>query len=134
AGDDGEGSAAFQRGRDEIVAVARGTGNGEEDVARLEAAGVGQSGCSRARGAVLGCGPPSTAARTTSWSLNGKTSLPTIWPVSWPLPATTSTSPLFRPAMAAKIASARSPISMAPGQAARMAARIAAGLSPRGLS
>ena len=64
----------------------------------------------------------------------GRTLSPTIWPVSWPLPAISSTSPFFSAAMPARIACARSPISVAPGAAARMAARIAAGCSLRGLS
>ena len=42
--------------------------------------------------------------------------------------------PLLRSAIALRIASARSPISAAPGASARMAARIAAGFSLRGLS
>ena len=59
---------------------------------------------------------------------------PTIWPVSWPLPAMSSTSPRLQFSDAARIAWARSPISAAPGAAARMAARMAAGFSLRGLS
>ena len=50
---------------------------------------------------------------------------PTICPVSWPLPAISSASPGCRPAIAVRIASARSPISRAPFAAARIAARIA---------
>ena len=66
---------------------------------------------------------------TASWSENGSTGSPTIWPVSWPLPATSSTSPACSSPTAVRIASARSPISSAPGAAARIAARIAAGSS-----
>ena len=60
-------------------------------------------------------GFPCSAAATASWSLNGSVWLPTIWPVSWPLPAISSTSPLRSSAMLRAIASPRSPISMAPG-------------------
>ncbi len=42
-----------------------------------------------------------TAARATSASSNGRTLAPTIWPVSCPLPASTSTSPASSPAAAA---------------------------------
>ena len=42
---------------------------------------------------------PSSAAATASWSLNGSTCLPMIWPVSWPLPAINSTSPRRKSAM-----------------------------------
>ena len=68
------------------------------------------------------------AARTTSWSENGKVRSPTIWPVSWPLPATT----------ARRLAAARGPrcgwprrgrrSRARPARAARISARIAAGL------
>ena len=78
--------------------------------------------------------PPPRERRITAASSNGITVSPTIWPCSWPLPATTSTSPGRSRSSPAAIAASRSPISVAPGQAARMAARIAAGSSPRGLS
>ena len=56
-----------------------------------------------------------------------------LGPVSCPLPATSSTSPW--PAGApARIASARSPISRAPGAPPRISARMASGFSLRGLS
>src|SRR5262245_16455916 len=77
---------------------------------------------------------PASAAATASWSLNGDTCLPMIWPVSWPLPAISSTSPRHRSSIERLIASRRSPISSAPGAASRIAARIAAGFSLRGLS
>src|SRR5690242_17729184 len=53
---------------------------------------------------------PLSAAATASWSLNGSVCLPMIWPVSWPLPATSSTSPRRSSAMAEAMASRRSPI------------------------
>src|SRR4029077_5686090 len=59
---------------------------------------------------------------------------PMIWPVSWPLPAMSKISPARNSAIARRIASRRSPISVAPGAAAMIAARIAAGASPRGMS
>src|SRR6202034_2413426 len=34
-----------------------------------------------------------SAAATSSWSLNGTTRSPKIWPDSWPLPAINNTSP-----------------------------------------
>ena len=55
-----------------------------------------------------------SAAATASWSLKGNICSPTIWPVSWPLPATSSTSPGCNAATARRIASPRSPISVAP--------------------
>src|SRR5262249_57710710 len=53
---------------------------------------------------------PASAAATASWSLNGNTCLPMIWPVSWPLPAISSTSPRRRSAIEFLIASRRSPV------------------------
>ena len=58
----------------------------------------------------------------------------TICPVSWRLPATNSTSPFASRRTPARMASARSPISRAPGAAAKICARIAAGESLLGLS
>ncbi len=58
-----------------------------------------------------------SAAFAASWSLNGKVLSPTICPVSCPLPAITSASPGCNSATAARMASARSPISRAPGAA-----------------
>src|SRR5262249_61001892 len=46
---------------------------------------------------------PSSVAATASWSLNGSTCLPMIWPVSWPLPAISSTSPRPNSAIAPQI-------------------------------
>ena len=76
----------------------------------------------------------SAGAQRRRGSSNGSVLSPTIWPVSWPLPATTSTSPVSSMATAARMASARSPISSRRGAAARIAARIVAGSSLRGLS
>ena len=56
---------------------------------------------------------PRPPRATASWSLNGNTVLPTIWPSSWPLPATSSTSPAASASTAVRIARARSPISIA---------------------
>ena len=75
-----------------------------------------------------------SASRATAASSNGSTSRPMICPVSWPLPAITSTSPVRSSPIAAPIAWRRSPISTAPGAAARIARRISAGSSLRGLS
>ena len=81
--------------------------------------------------------PPSSAraARTSIASSNGSTRSPTICPVSWPLPATTRTSPA---SSAADRGADRGPRGRrsrrAPGQASRIARRIAAGSSLRGLS
>jgi len=44
--------------------------------------------------------PRAAAAATASWSENGKILPPTIWPVSWPLPAISSTSPDLSSAIA----------------------------------
>src|SRR5690606_31484509 len=78
--------------------------------------------------------PSPSAARTSSWSEKGSVSVPMVWPSSCPLPATISVSPARSNATASWIALRRSPISIAPGAAARMAARISAGTSERGLS
>ena len=77
---------------------------------------------------VSACDLPFTNARTIPTSSNGTTVPPIVWPCSWPLPATASTSPGPSASSPAAIARARSPISRAPGQAARMAARIDAGI------
>ena len=66
--------------------------------------------------------PPSAASalRANSASSNGIVSAPTIWYVSWPLPAISKTChQAARPRTASVIASARSPTSVASGQAAR---------------
>src|SRR5215472_4828560 len=154
-----ERGAGRERRGHEIMAVAVVARDGEKRFARRDAAAVdGDSGHAVwQRPEALGAhrlrhrieGPerlverptvahatpfPASAATTASWSLNGNTCLPTIWPVSWPLPAISSTSPRASPAIAARIASPRSPISRAPGAAARISARIAAASSLRGLS
>ncbi len=48
------------------------------------------------------------ARRTTSRSSKASTWSPIVWVVSWPLPATTTTSPARAPSMARAIAAARS--------------------------
>ena len=73
--------------------------------------------------------------RTTATSSNGSVTPPIVWPCSCPLPATTSTSPGPSSSSAGGDGGARGRRSRcAPGQAARMAARMAAGSSLRGLS
>src|SRR5437588_1603512 len=145
--------AELVRGIDEIMPVAILSSDAEECLPRSDGAGVdGNSGngpWQRAGAASLhrGCHCfdrperplihatlPASAAVMASWSLNGSTCLPTIWPVSWPLPAISNTSPERKAAIDALIASRRSPISTAPGAARRIAARMAAGSSLRGLS
>src|SRR5262245_33014037 len=151
-GDDRQPGAALECGRHELMAVAVVPGDGEERFAQQDAAAVDRNAADRGRqrAGALGAhrlrhgvdGPerlahagfPSSAAATASWSLNGSVCLPMIWPVSWPLPATSSTSPRRSSAIAEAIASRRSPISIAPGAALRIAARMAAGSSLRGLS
>src|SRR6202007_961637 len=56
---------------------------------------------------------------------------PMVWPVSWPLPAISSTSPRSSSATARRIASLRSGTSPAPRAAVMTAARIAAGIVVR---
>src|SRR5262249_39034111 len=152
-GDDRKPGACRERGRNEVAAVAVVAFDGEDCFAGRTRARVDGNARHRrrqrpvARGAHRSNhrldGPerpighatlPASAAATASWSLNGSTCLPMIWPVSWPLPAISSTSPWRKSAIEAWIASRRSPISSAPGEACRIAARIAAGLSLRGLS
>ncbi len=102
--------------------------------------GRGPSRAGRARRAwscrvVLPDGLQARAAQ--SRSEKGSTLSPTIWPVSWPLPAITRTSSGASVATAASMAAARSPISVTlagPWAPARIAARMAAGASERGLS
>ena len=76
------------------------------------------------------------AARQTAASSNGMRHVPAmVWPVSWPLPATSSTSPGPQLATAAAMACARSPISTAPGAACQhRRGGSPAGSSLRGLS
>src|SRR5260221_1053731 len=115
------------------AAVDRHAGDGE--VAACRAAGCRDEvagGPQRAHGLI--CAKAATISRATVASSKGWTVSPTIWPVSWPLPAITRRSPLASSAMAVSIAERRSPISMASGQAARMAARTISGRSLRGLS
>ena len=82
------------------------------------------------------------AARSSSWSENGCTTPLISCPVSWPLPAMTTTSPGWARFTASVIAVRRSPMSRISPRSlggtasapARIAARIAAGSSVRGLS
>src|SRR5207237_8488058 len=76
---------------------------------------------------------PCNALATASWSENGTMRSPMICPVSWPLPAITSTSPFFRSAIALWMASARSPISVSPAASARIGAPMAPGFSLLGI-
>ena len=70
-----------------------------------------------------------------STSSNGMTVPPIVWPCSWPLPATASTSPGPRPDSAVGDAPrAVADLARRRGRPARTAARIAAGSSLRGLS
>ena len=135
----------------------RAGGQRDEEVARRERAGVDRDAgrrpsrrraraagrprpprrASRAASTSAHAPSPSSAATATlacSRSSKGRMSWPTIWPVSWPLPAISSASPGCSASTAVRIASARSPISVASGAPARTAARIAAGSSVRGLS
>ena len=57
------------------------------------AAPVAASISSRVQSGALMTRLSAMAARISSWSENGSVRSPTIWPVSWPLPATTRTSP-----------------------------------------
>src|SRR5689334_20145846 len=105
--------------RDKEIAFAQGTGvdrksvDGEFRTRLAERGGFGFPGGPQTHAAH----PPKISAdfSTSSRSEKGRTSLPTYCPVSWPLPATTRTSPEPRAAMAVRIASWRSPISRAPG-------------------
>ena len=103
---------ARQRHRNEVVAVEAIAVDGEEGLARLDRAAVdgdagdpvrphahrptahrgeeGIIGPQRARHAATSA---ASACLTASWSEKGMVRSPTIWPVSWPLPATQSTSP-----------------------------------------
>src|SRR5262249_14124379 len=141
--DDAKRGAILDRRRHEVVAVAVVALDGEEGFVRADAAAVdgnaehalGQRAFApRAHGRGRGLafnGPyrlslhaaPFIAAATASWSLNGRTLSPMIWPVSWPLPAISSTSPDCSSDTAVLIASPRSPISRAPRAAARISAR-----------
>ena len=110
--------AGFERGRNEIVAIAVVPFDGEERLAGRNRTRVDGKTHDRARQCIrIGRahrakhrldGPerpidhatlPASAAATASWSLNGNTCLPMIWPVSWPLPAIKSTSPRRRSAI-----------------------------------
>ncbi len=111
ARDQGRDRARRQRGGDEGVPVEIRPLNGDEQVAVGDFAAVdGQAG--GAPGAVdpppgggggAGGGPQdgfdahdpisATALRASSASSKGRTSVPTVWPCSWPFPAMTNTSP-----------------------------------------
>ncbi len=133
--DDGAGGALIERRGDEGMPVAVRPANGDKALALAEAAGVdGEAGDRRlgraearaARGgrrSRLGSTAVQphfascfSAAATASWSENGITVVPTVCPVSWPLPATSRTSPGSSLPIASAIASARSPISMRAGR------------------
>ncbi len=141
------GAAAGERIGDVSVPVAVLADQGDEEVARAQRAGVDRDAARRevagdpaAGGRRHRLGRPERGHRTPSSrritlaSSKGSTSAPIVCPCSCPLPATASTSPGPRPSSPAAIAFARSPISVAQGQLARTAARIAAGFSRRGLS
>ena len=88
------------------AAVDRDARDGIRARADRPAAGCGDKvveGPQRAGHAASSAGERSRA--TASWSENGMASPPTIWPVSWPLPATQSTSPGRSIAIARRIAS-----------------------------
>src|SRR5579884_29261 len=79
----------------------------------------------------------SRAARALSWSSMGITTSPICWPVSCPLPATTTVSPGAAPATAMAMAATRSgstTTSAGPTAPATTCSMIAAGSSWRGLS
>src|SRR6185437_4636762 len=99
--------AAGKGGLDVIVAVVIGTAEGDEEVAGRHGTAVDRhagglpvaGGSPAGRRGGLGGGPergpghwPMTS-RATSTSSKGSVSVPTICPLSWPLPAITSTSP-----------------------------------------
>src|SRR6185437_10946858 len=123
------GSTLCQRFGDERVAVAIVAFQGDEQIAGPQRSGIdrnaggGERDVDPAAGGLpqIPCGPQlghvPTSRRTTSTSSNGMTVLPIVWPCSWPLPATASTSPDLRPVSASAMARLRSPISRAPGQA-----------------
>ena len=84
-------------------------------------------------------GPRSARAPAPPGRRTGGSRRPPRCPVSWPLPAISTTSPGPAQATACRIASRRSPISTTcalppAGAPARISRRIAAGSSPRGLS
>ncbi len=138
---------------DKVVAVVVGAGQRDEQIALRDACGcrsrrrspASPAPVALAAGGAGGLGAWSRAA-WRSWRVRrhgaarldgiveGQHPVLTIWPRSWPLPASTRTSPASRSRTAVRIASARSPISLAPGQAGMIAARMAAGSSLRGLS
>ena len=103
-------SAALQCAADEIVTVVVRPAQGDEQLARGDAAGIDRDardgpvalGAAAGRVSDLAGGPErpaqatapctaASAARTSTASSNGSTTSPTIWPVSCPLPATTRT-------------------------------------------
>ena len=137
--DHGERRAGLRARLDEVVAVEALAADGDEGLARLQRCGC-RSRCRRSlAGGAPSSRPPAAAAnasvrperahvplrrlpapaRASSWSEKGSTLSPIVWPVSWPLPAMSRMSPAGSPAMAARIASRRSPISSAPGAPAQ---------------
>src|SRR5436305_5365846 len=136
--------AGGERRIDELVTVMDGARHGDEQVARADFAAVEGHACDLERRArrpagrsrdLVG-GPEAQAAhsRATSASSNGSTLSPITWPVSWPLPATSTISPARAMRIASAIASRRPGTSIAPGAPAMIAERITAGSSLRGLS
>ena len=106
---------------DKIVAIAPFSGQGDEQIARLQGAGIdghagrAERGSERAAGCLRQIDrgpedfghtrPPARSphkARTTLASSNGMTEEPMICPCSWPLPAMASTSPGRRSVIAPK--------------------------------
>ena len=102
--DDRSGSTGGKGAVDELVAVMDRARHGDEQVAGPDLAAVegdagdfeGRAGRAAGRGRDFVGGPERAHAahsRATSASSNGSTRSPTIWPVSWPLPATRTMSP-----------------------------------------
>src|SRR5690606_19382255 len=148
-GDDQQAGSGLAGGGGEVVTVEPVAFDGEERLARLQRGRVDRDGghprwrrADRPSGHRLDkrLAPPQvgqaacfrSAARTSSWSEKGSVTVPTVWPSSWPLPATISVSPGRSIATASRIACRRSPISIAPGAAAMIAARMSDGSSERG--
>src|SRR5690606_20990609 len=132
------GGARDMRGGGEIMAVEPIAADGEERLARLQAARIDRNAGDPGRYPAqrpplkglddLLAGPQiahpaisRSAVRTSWWSENGRVRSPTVWPSSWPLPATISVSPSARIHTAARIASRRAPISIPPGAPSRNA-------------
>src|SRR5207253_3186749 len=129
-----------RRQRAGVDGIGRGDGVGvaAEDVPAGRRGDVGQG---QAHAAVPGSSGPqpsrASSSRATTRSSNGTVTPPAVWPCSWPLPATTTTSPGARPVSAARMARRRSAttIGWAPdGMPATTSSMMARGSSERGLS